>query len=1228
MAQEKKDQTSRDLTSSHTPLNTSNFKPETLNDEFKGFEFDEYGYIKDPSKVKDRATAEKLWRAGRITEAQIDESVAHAKLSKGLLNVDMKSADILYEKGLMTDEQYDDLKDYHNNPISWYVKDITKQILGGARDFTQETLETLYKLRNDYDYTIKVIKWLADVEDVPYPEQLKLPEVDKSESDVGKAIRGVSQFLTGFIPVFGLMNKVNQGRHIVNGMTAGAIVDFAGFDEHEKRLSDLVQSVPALQNPITEYLQSNKDDSMYEGKLKNALEGLGLGVVMDGVLLGFKAVKSNLWSKYAGDEVAVKNNVHEITGKTVDDILEEQKPNIKESSKESSVKSPEATKTVEDTNTKVIQNGDSEMGSQASKEVTNDLTDDRPITEKIVTSEDFNLMVEMGMKSDVLDTPVQPHEVTKRLAEEMGVDFKEIAKTSQDVQGLAQRVHSAMRVLDNYTEQLKVEIKEYLDEADNSIKPNIEKAMELFDKIKFHGGLQSTVKGISANIGRALNAHQIKVGEKFVDFKTLSRGDKDDVLRAMGGESNIHNSIKTFYEVLQSGSKRDINRYTKQLNDYKFSNFLHGTWLSGLLSGIGTQVVNLVGNTLTVTMGSLEHFLAVSGRSAESFFKGEGISSFRHFNEVNARVRGMGQGFIDAFRFFKFDENGAMKLDAGTFWQVLRDNEPILDPKMKIEDNVTHNMPTYFSKGRAEREAEYATMSKLEGNINRAIGIIGDIISLPLRFLSASDEAFKLISYKAEIMRSAVEEANNRGLKGDKARAFIRKYVEEPSTAVHQRALDVARENTFTRTIDTENPINGTLHPTRRLLSNAGVGVDKLASTITSMKHTPFIQHPMRYLVPFITTPLNIVKHVGRRSPLAIFSRRWQEDILAGGTRKAEAYAKLFGGMGTVIAISELYDRGLITGKPPKGNEEGFKMLGIPDYSIKIGDTWYDYSRMDPLGMTIGLVADVKTAFDMSEHDEQIRERIWSLVTMSVMNNMVNKTYMKNVSDTINMINDPVRYKPEDFGANLISTFLPYSSAITQYNNSQDPYYREAKTVEEYIRKKLSPQSLPPKLDVFGDPIKRTPKLLMAIENNEVTDDEVLREIYRVGANIGESNQYLEIEGERIDLDIREHNEFKKLIGATGVKDEIKELINSPLYQSIEDFEVKASLIKRLYSRAKEQAKYEFIESKPRYKDKVLTNYELKGDRIYDPELSEPANRKYHPIPALNNIRKEIESDK
>ena len=43
-------------------------------------------------------------------------------------------------------------------------------------------------------------------------------------------------------------------------------------------LESLVQDYPILENPITEYLQSDPNDSEAEARLKMTIEGFGLGI--------------------------------------------------------------------------------------------------------------------------------------------------------------------------------------------------------------------------------------------------------------------------------------------------------------------------------------------------------------------------------------------------------------------------------------------------------------------------------------------------------------------------------------------------------------------------------------------------------------------------------------------------------------------------------------------------------------------------------------------------------------------------------------------------------------------------------------------------------------------------------------------------------------------------------------------------------------------------------------
>ena len=89
----------------------------------------------------------------------------------------------------------------------------------------------------------------------------------------------------------------------------------AFFDGQEQKFSNLVQEFPALQNPVNEFLAGSPDDSQLEGRFKRTLEGLGLGALTEGLLLGVKAIRAARSAKAAAEEAgpeAVRQAAQEI----------------------------------------------------------------------------------------------------------------------------------------------------------------------------------------------------------------------------------------------------------------------------------------------------------------------------------------------------------------------------------------------------------------------------------------------------------------------------------------------------------------------------------------------------------------------------------------------------------------------------------------------------------------------------------------------------------------------------------------------------------------------------------------------------------------------------------------------------------------------------------------------------------------------------------------------------
>lgn len=68
------------------------------------------------------------------------------------------------------------------------------------------------------------------------------------------------------------------------GALLGAPVDFVAFSPNDQNLSAVIQEHPELQNPISELLAADSDDPAMVNRFRNTVEGMGLGVLADGVL--------------------------------------------------------------------------------------------------------------------------------------------------------------------------------------------------------------------------------------------------------------------------------------------------------------------------------------------------------------------------------------------------------------------------------------------------------------------------------------------------------------------------------------------------------------------------------------------------------------------------------------------------------------------------------------------------------------------------------------------------------------------------------------------------------------------------------------------------------------------------------------------------------------------------------------------------------------------------------
>ncbi|RWI06890.1 MAG: hypothetical protein EOQ89_03550 [Mesorhizobium sp.] len=115
------------------------------------------------------------------------------------------------------------------------------------------------------------------------------------QESIGYSITsGVSQMVTGLIGAGKLMAPIKAAKYTKLGyeMAKGALAGAVVLDPHEERLSNLVESFPDLQNPVTEYLAAKPGDSAAEGRFKNALESIGADLLLVGAVKAIKYLRA------------------------------------------------------------------------------------------------------------------------------------------------------------------------------------------------------------------------------------------------------------------------------------------------------------------------------------------------------------------------------------------------------------------------------------------------------------------------------------------------------------------------------------------------------------------------------------------------------------------------------------------------------------------------------------------------------------------------------------------------------------------------------------------------------------------------------------------------------------------------------------------------------------------------------------------------------------------------
>ena len=390
------------------------------------------------------------------------------------------------------------------------------------------------------------------------------------------------------------------------------------------------------------------------------------------------------------------------------------------------------------------------------------------------------------------------------------------------------------------------------------------------------------------------------------------------------------------------------------------------------------------------------------------------------------------------------------------------------------------------------------------------INPVAKAITLPMRVLSATDEFFKVMTYKARqaahINTKIREEANagywdtmlNKNKFKKRFDEINKEWANDPDNAASASSLQYAREITFTQSALSQNPETG-----------------KMEGGITSNILAITKKHPsLRALgLHFINTPSNLIKWNFEQLPLArraIVSTRHALKKGADGKyinpeNAAEANART--AMGMVLWTSAFFavSAGKITGGGSKNyreNVERENTTGWQPYSYKTDDGRYvSLNRLDPIMMPFFIMADLFDTLDKytslnedlpSEVENSMTELTMGVLT-SLTRNLTSKFYTKNIIETASFFLGDSFTKtssPERLGSSILARGIgkvtPLSGALRYASRVDEESQKELFTLSDRLLQ-LNPlanqDGIMPKRNMFGETVNKKRGWLFGISS-------------------------------------------------------------------------------------------------------------------------------------------------
>ncbi len=669
-------------------------------------------------------------------------------------------------------------------------------------------------------------------------------------------------------------------------------------------------------------------------------------------------------------------------------------------------------------------------------------TQRRNINLSYVEGEDSKLMIELVNKAqggfkNTAARKTQTNETTRIRAAQAADEFNALNKRPDERWQPEELLIMRNRMV-SLGEKLKPLADKITEMSDNGVKPDAELLMQYEATRKEFIATQRLVSGKAAEAARLLQSLSITADGNKSSAYYKQLGEQLD----KAGDKNIVDSAKAMS--MAGDDLASLSAAAELTMWQKLGRFAIQARYNMMLSSVRTHVANMAGSTLT---GLYEGALIKPVQS--------GFNTFEYIARKKLPLDDMPEDQrVRYAQEIPSQVGGAIE---GTKKGIIMAKRITTGEALAGEGKVYDEMGVKYSPDDVPET------------------LLGKAGTLPTRMLEAEDAIFRSVYFEMSIQQQAARMSRGGNVSFDS-------LVQNPTEEMIQAAGDYAKKMTFT-----SDP------------SIYGAMFGNLAKNMASMTNN----HPLaKILVPFVNTPANVLGYTLEttgisqaidiaKAPIDLYKLGRADNTTVNnniinqikGTpeERSDALARITVAAGMYYAMYNLWNEGKITGmgSGSVAVRRGMEAYGWQAGSLKVGDTYVNLNRADPLGSTLYMMASTFEAYHSTEQSKDQFNAIAAGV-LSLADKLFDRSYISGVGDLFEILNEPTLGKISKLAVSSTASFI-MPNVMRDFRNINDDYVRSLDTDDstkghydktiKYLKNAMPfmSEGVPPQIDANGN---------------------------------------------------------------------------------------------------------------------------------------------------------------